>query len=1547
MKTSKQLRFIKPLAALAVACACASLPVNTRANDWINSGTGWWNDPANWNGGVPDNSGGWAIGNVNNGGTAIVSNTVPNVSEAWAGNGGVAGNIIVTNGGTLTVDNWLVVSRMYLAPSPTPLSTLTVENGVIYKNGNWGDGQLIVGDAYNGMAGPGLATFAGTGLVQINGGAFRIGAGNSQGTVVIKDNAELRFMVNANAWFGVGQEDGSATVAMSGNALLNMGNRDLNIGDAGNGRGTFNLTGNAQVNVSRFWIGKFDSSIGALWQSGGTILGTGADANEWCIGGDNSGAANSGGFYQLDSGTLANPFNLHIGRWGKGLFYQTGGTVTLGGWTAVGREANGMGVVYITGGQFSHTNTGPAMMIAEQPSRGEMTLAGTGAVTTAGRLVIGNGGNAIFNLNGGTLRVPQIVRWNGTSYLNFNGGTLQVDANQPNFMSGLTEAVVYSGNAIIDTAGYDAGISQPLVAPAGDGVVSIPISDGGSGYLTPPIVQIDTSGLGAGATAVAQINPATGVLTNIAITSSGYGYGAAPNVNLIGGGATIPAALNPATMAAVASGGLVKNGNGILTLAGANTYSGPTVVNGGKLAVRTDSVGGGTLTVADAAGLGVTVATAGSQLNHSSFTLGAATLDFDLGSFGNPALAPINVAGVFAANGAVVVNVATALPQLGQFPLITYGSRTGSGSFTVGSLPTGVVANIVTNGNSIALNVTAVAAPRWEGQVAGGVWDIGSTANWIEMSTTLPTTYAEGNAVLFNDEATGTTSVALGVSVHPAKVTFYNTNLSYTLAGSGRISGATGLTKQGAGDVALHTQNDYTGVTRIEGGTVTVTNLANGGQPSPIGSSSSAANNLVLAGGALRYNGAAATVDRGYSLQAANTGIDVQTDLALSGPLNAAPGSGFVKTGPGRLAYVGAGVRELSGGAAPAGYAVANGTVVFDGTGGAQTNHTQNDFHVGNTVNQGASLILSNTTLNVDSWFSIGRGNGTVGNVSTATLYDSRVRTANLSIGWDAGIPGNLASQILTLRGNSSISNNADMNIGESFGSTSSIYLHDNSVFFSDSRVHLGWHNGGVGSMTLSNSAVVNVDAWFSLGHEGGTGTLTLWDNSLVNVLWDMNVTDVNTGSATMDIHDNAVVRANNFFVGKGAGSTGIVNQDGGSAVGRLNDGNEIHIGFHGPGTWNLSSGSMIMPNHWFIIGRWSDGPGTFNMNGGTVIHGTNNTGRLFRVGEDGVGVLHLNAGSIETACNEVTIGWNASGDGTLNLNGGSFQARRIIGGTGLSTFNFNGGVLRAGPNANANFMSALGNAVVMAGGAVIDTGTNNVGVNVALTDGGGNGGLTKQGSGALYLNAANTYVGATLVSAGTLGGNGSIAGPVTVAAGASLSPGTSLGTLTINNTLTLAGTSTTVLEVDKNANLSDLVAGVSTVTYGGTLVLKNLGGVLAVGDTFNVFDAATFNGSFSSVVSQTPGQTVTWDVSQLTVDGTVRVATAVANPVVLISSVNGGNLDLTWGQLGYRLEVQSNPLSVGLSNNWVTVPGSETVTGISVPISTSTPTVFYRLVFP
>ena len=59
--------------------------------------------------------------------------------------------------------------------------------------------------------------------------------------------------------------------------------------------------------------------------------------------------------------------------------------------------------------------------------------------------------------------------------------------------------------------------------------------------------------------------------------------------------------------------------------------------------------------------------------------------------------------------------------------------------------------------------------------------------------------------------------------------------------------------------------------------------------------------------------------------------------------------------------------------------------------------------------------------------------------------------------------------------------------------------------------------------------------------------------------------------------------------------------------------------------------------------------------------------------------------------------------------------------------------------------------------------------------------------------------------------------------------------------------------------------------------------------------------------------------------------------------------LQLFWpaDHRGWRLETQTNTLQVGLSTNWVSIPGADNTNQMSFPISMDNGTVLYRLVYP
>ncbi|MCX6925793.1 MAG: autotransporter-associated beta strand repeat-containing protein, partial [Verrucomicrobia bacterium] len=245
---------------------------------------------------------------------------------------------------------------------------------------------------------------------------------------------------------------------------------------------------------------------------------------------------------------------------------------------------------------------------------------------------------------------------------------------------------------------------------------------------------------------------------------------------------------------------------------------------------------------------------------------------------------------------------------------------------------------------------------------------------------------------------------------------------------------------------------------------------------------------------------------------------------------------------------------------------------------------------------------------------------------------------------------------------------------------------------------------------------------------------------------------------------------------------------------------------------------------------------------------------------------------------------------------------------------------------------------------------------------------ITKIGSGTQILSGANTYDGTTTVSngtlqvdgslgtnavtvaGGTLGGTGTINGPVIINSGGTLSAGgASIGTLTLADTLTLNAGSTTMLKLNKATTANDSVAGISTLTYGGTLTVTNLAGTLVQGDTFQLFKATTYDGNFAAMSLPALGAGLVWNWTPA--NGTLTVVKGETPPVLSgFGPLTGSSFPLTFsGPSGQTYKVlASTNVALPIASWMQLASGTFGATAITYTDTTATNNArFYRIVSP
>ncbi len=493
-----------------------------------------------------------------------------------------------------------------------------------------------------------------------------------------------------------------------------------------------------------------------------------------------------------------------------------------------------------------------------------------------------------FHLQGGTIDLEQgSTSSSGTSAQSWTSGILTGSGASARNVGGAAAinkttvgTVSVTGNASISTTTGGLNIQEGTIAMEGAG-------------------NLGTANVTLGSASTSGIFEYQGTSASRAGTFAVNAGGGSINVTNANANLTLSGALS-------GDGTLSKLGAGTVSFTGALGGTGNTNITAGGLRVNPVS---STRNYVSSAGTSLIV---NGGIGDASFTApsvnlsGTSTLHFEIDS-ATVSTAPLMI--VSGTDGLVTAGTPTlrftnAQPMAnGLYTLIDYTGTGISSGFGL-SLQGRTLGSLVydTTNTKIDVEITGTDSVKWTGST-NTTWDLGSSAgvggtnNWQLVTAGTATNFIDTDTILFDDTATNFT-VDLTATALPESVVV-NASNDYTFSGSGKISGATGLTKSGTGKLTISTNNDYTGITTINAGTVSV------GSESNLGGL--AGGNVVLNGGTLESTATFAIDDAG---RAVNVG-------ATNGTINTASGTTLTlnntMTGSGTLTKDGSGTLVLQG----------------------------------------------------------------------------------------------------------------------------------------------------------------------------------------------------------------------------------------------------------------------------------------------------------------------------------------------------------------------------------------------------------------------------------------------------------------------------------------------------------------------------------------------------------------------------------------------------------------------------------------------------------
>lgn len=549
-----------------------------------------------------------------------------------------------------------------------------------------------------------------------------------------------------------------------------------------------------------------------------------------------------------------------------------------------------------------------------------------------------------------------------------------------------------------------------------------------------------------------------------------------------------------------------------------------------------------------------------------------------------------------------------------------------------------------------------------------------------------------------------------------------------------------------------------------------------------------------------------------------------------------------------------------------------SGNIVIDGVGSSWTVSGNADFGKTGVAtvtvqNHGDLNILGTLTLGDESTGSgtltvqadgtVESGAATLGNQSGATGFAEVGGTNTLwTVDGDLTV-GNSGQGTLTLGSGGQITATGDATLGSQAGSNGNATISDPGTELQiNGELKVG--DKGNGTMSVENGGYVSLAGNLAIADSGGTSTLTLDGNGSRMIANGTSATIGGQGDGTMIVQNaaDAVFSGASVSLGEKNGANGTLTVQGGYST--MSAGS-LSVGGYGTGTLTVQDSASLSTGANISLGEQTPGTGTATIDNASVT----DAGTL-TIGGYGTGTLTIqNGGSLNVQGNDITLGEQNTGNGTLNLSGSgstlTFNGDMTIGKSGSGTFAVSGGASFTGSAMTLASGSGFGGASTGGTGELDINGTSSVLLSQDLTIG-------KYGVGTLAMAG-----GAVLANKGdaTLGSQPATEGSATLGSGSNWTVGGSLtdgsqgtGSITVQGGSSLIANGDS-LTIGKQGEGSLSVTGAkSLVHYAGDLIIgKQAAGTFSVAN--GATTAPTASGTGDVYIAETSGIN-----GALTVDG-------------------------------------------------------------------------------